>query len=172
MGTAPNVDLDSTQRHSALRRLGAVTEVKRRLSVILEDDECTLYGDMTRQTWQDIAQLDVAWDLRTTRHVDDERLGCEEGVQRDEPISSDGRDTAVVLLRQLGMQAYEVRERTDEDLRCEGLRCPVRSTVQHVELPVLGEEAGQVGTLVVLALEAGYPQTGEGVISRLAVVIE
>ena len=70
------------------------------------------------------------------------------------------------------MQAYEVRERTDKDLRCEGLRCPVRSTVQHVELPVLGEEAGQVGTLVVLALEAGYPQTSEGVISRLAVVIE
>ena len=146
--------------------------MKRRLSVILEDDECTLYGDMPRQTWQDIAQLDVPRDLRTTRHVDDERLGSEEGVQRDKPISSDGRDTAVVLLRQLGMQAHEVRERTDEDLRCEGLRCPVRSTVQHVELPVLGEEAGQVGTLVVLALEAGYPQTSEGVISRLAVVIE
>ena len=70
------------------------------------------------------------------------------------------------------MQAYEVRERTDEDLRSEGLRCPVRSTVQHVELPVFGEEAGQIGTLVVLALEAGYAQTGEGVISRLAVVIE
>ena len=111
-------------------------------------------------------------DLRTTRHVDDERLGSEEGVQRDEPVGSDGRDTAVVLLRQLRMKAHEVRERTDEDLRCEGLRCPVRSTVQHVELPVLGEEAGQVGTLVVLALEAGYPQTSEGVISRLAVVIE
>ena len=171
-GTAPDVDLDGTQRHSALRRLGAVTEVKRCLSVILEDDECTLHGDMPRQTWQDIAQLDVTRDLRTTRHVDDERLGSEEGVQRDEPVGSDGRDTAVVLLRQLRMQAYEVRERTDEDLRCEGLRCPVRSTVQHVELPVLGEEAGQVGTLVVLALEAGYPQTSEGVISRLAVVIE
>lgn len=111
-------------------------------------------------------------DLRATRHVDDERLGSEEGVQRDEPVSSDGRNAAVVLLCQLRMQAYEVRERTDKDLRCEGLRCPVRSTVQHVELPVLGEEAGQVGTLVVLALEAGYPQTSEGVISGLAVVIE
>ena len=171
-GTAPDVDLDSTQRHSTLRRLGAVTEVERRLSVILKDDECTLYGDMTHQTWQDIAQLDVTRDLCATRHVDDERLGSEESIQRDKPVSSDGRDTAVVLLRQLGMQAYEVRERTDEDLRCEGLRCPVRSTIQHVELPVLGEEAGQVGTLVVLALEAGYPQASEGVISRLAVVIE
>ena len=171
-GTAPDVDLDGAQRHSTLRRLGAVTEVERCLSVILEDDECTLYGDMPPETWQDIAQLDVTRDLCTTRHVDDESLGYEEGVQRDKPISSDGRDTAVVLLRQLGMQAYEVRERTDEDLRCEGLRCPVRSTVQHVELPVLGEEARQVGTLVVLALEAGYSQTSEGVISRLAVVIE
>ena len=166
------MDLDSTQRHSTLRRLGAVTEVKRRLGVILEDDECTLYGDMPRQTWQDIAQLDVTRDLRTSRHVDDESLGSEEGIQRDEPVCSDGCDATIILLRQLGMQAYEVRERTDEDLWCEGLRCPVRCTVQHVELPVLGEEAGQVGTLVVLALEAGYPQTSEGVISRLAVVIE
>ena len=115
------MDLDGTQRHSTLRRLGAVTEVKRRLSVILEDDECTLYGDMPRQTWQDIAQLDVTRDLRATRHIDDESFSGEEGVQRDEPVSSDGRDTAVVLLRQLGMQASEVRERTDEDLRCEGL---------------------------------------------------
>ena len=146
--------------------------MKRRLGVILEDDECTLYGDMPRQTWQDIAQLDVTRDLRATRHVDDESLGSKEGIQRDEPVGSDGRDTAVVLLRQLRMQAYEVRERTDEDLRCKGLRCPVGCTVQHVEPPVLGEEAGQVGTLVVLALEAGYPQTSEGVISRLAVVIE
>ena len=95
--------------------------MERRLSVILEDDEYALYGDMPPEAWQDIAQLDVARDLRTTRHVDDESLGCEEGVQRDEPVSSDGRDTAVVLLRQLGMQTYEVRERTDEDLRCEGL---------------------------------------------------
>ena len=127
------------------------------LGVILKDDKCTLYGDMPPETWQDIAQLDMPRDLRATRHVDDEGLGSEEGVQRDEPVSSDGRDTAVVLLRQLGMKAYEVRECTDEDLRSEGLRCPVRSTVQHVELPVLGEEAGQIGTLVVLALEAGYP---------------
>ena len=95
--------------------------MKRRLGVILEDDKRALYGDMTRQTWQDIAQLDVPRDLRTTRHVDDERLGSEESIQRDEPVGSDGRDTAVVLLRQLGMQAYEVRECTDEDLRCEGL---------------------------------------------------
>ena len=95
--------------------------MERRLGVILEDDECTLYGDMPCQTWQDIAQLDVTRDLRTTRHVDDERLGSEEGVQRDEPVGSDGRNAAVVLLRQLRMQAHKVRERTDEDLRCEGL---------------------------------------------------
>lgn len=70
------------------------------------------------------------------------------------------------------MKAHEVRNSPDEDARSEGLRSPVGSPIHEVELPVFGEDRGEVGTLVVLALEARKSQTSEGIIGCFAVVIE
>ena len=60
-----------------------------------------------------------------------------------------------MLLSDLGIEANEVRDRADEDTFGDDLRSPIGRALLSEELPVVLEELGEVGALVVFALEGG-----------------
>ena len=93
--------------------------------------------------------LQPSWD------IDDEDLIGQQGREGDESILRGGSDTGIMLLSHLGIETNEVRDRTDEDSFGDDLRSPVGRALLSEELPVVLEELGNIGALVVFALEGG-----------------
>jgi len=104
---------------------------------------------------KDIAKLDMPGYLQPSWDIDDEDLIDQQSREGDEPILRGRSYAGIMLLSDLGIEPNEVRDRTDEDTFRDDLRSPVGRALLSEELPVVLEELGNIGTLVVFALEGG-----------------
>ena len=93
--------------------------------------------------------------LQSSWDIDDEDLIDQQGREGDESILRGGSYASIMLLSYLGIEPSEVRDRADEDPFGDDLRSPVGRALLSEELPVVLEELGEVGALVVFALEGG-----------------
>jgi hypothetical protein len=104
---------------------------------------------------KDISKFDMPGYLQSSWDIDDEDLIDQQGREGNESILRGGSDTGIMLLSDLGIEANEVRDRADEDTFGDDLRSPIGRALLSEELPVVLEELGEVGALVVFALEGG-----------------
>ena len=87
--------------------------------------------------------LQPSWD------IDDEDLIDEQGREGDKPILRGRSYTGIMLLSDLGIEPNKIRDRADEDSFGDDLRSPVGRALLSEELPIVLEELGDIGALVV-----------------------
>jgi hypothetical protein len=104
---------------------------------------------------KDVSKFDMPGYLQSSWDIDDEDLIDQQGREGDESILRGGSYAGIMLLSDLGIEANEVRDRADEYAFGDDLRGPVGRALLSEELPVVLEELGEVGALVVFALEGG-----------------
>jgi hypothetical protein len=120
---------------------------------------------------KDVSKFDMPGYLQSSWDIDDEDLISQKGREGNESILRGGSDTGIMLLSDLGIEANKVRDRTDKDPFGDDLRSPIGRALLREELPVVLEELGEVGALVVFALEGGQPEACEGIEGLLPIML-